>query len=132
LKGGKYKKLDVPGSNGTTSATGINNSGDIVLYWDDPSGKFESALYNGSTYTTIDVKGALDSFAQGIDASGDVVYWIGNSTGIHGALRQGGSYFIFDDPHGVGTTHGWGLNDHRQIVGYYGTAGAFHGFEATY
>jgi uncharacterized membrane protein len=132
FKGGKYTKLDVKGSNGTTTATGINNSGDIVLYSDQTSGHFKSSLYNGSTYTTINVNGAKDSFAQGINTSGNVVYWIGNATGIHGALRQGSNSFVFDDPHGVGTTHGWGLNDHRQIVGYYGTAGDFHGFEATY
>jgi uncharacterized membrane protein len=130
LKNGKYKELDVNG-NGTTSATGVNNSGDIVLYWDN-SGPFESALYNGSTYKTINVPGALDSFAQGINNNGGIVYWWANSTGSYGDLRQGGTYSKFSDPNGVGTTHGWGLNDHRQIVGYYGTVGAFHAFEATY
>jgi uncharacterized membrane protein len=131
LKGGKYTTLNAPGSNRFTWATGINNSGDIVLYWDDSSGNFESSLYNGKTYKTINVKGAVDSFAQGINNSGDVVYWSANSTGIQGALRLGTTYYVFDDPKGKGETYGYGLNDHRQIVGSYGTS-EFQGYEATY
>jgi uncharacterized membrane protein len=132
LTGGKYKTLDVPGSNGNTTAAAINNAGNIVLYWDDPSGNFESALYNGKTYKAINVTGATNSFAEGINTNGDVVYWWANSTGIYGALRQGTKFSKFSDPQGVGNTHAWGLNAHNQIVGYYGTAGSFHAFEANY
>jgi uncharacterized membrane protein len=132
LKGGKYKTLNAPKANGFTAATGINNSGNIVLYWNDIGGNFESSLYNGSTYKTINVPGATNSFAQDINTNGDIVYWWANTKGIHGALRQGSTYSKFDDPKGVGATYGYGLNDHRQIVGSYQVSSIFHGYEATY
>jgi len=43
LTGKKYKTLDVPGGFGTV-ATGINNHGHIVLYWNDPEQNSESSL----------------------------------------------------------------------------------------
>jgi uncharacterized membrane protein len=132
LKGGTYKTLNAPKANGFTAATGINNSGNIVLYWNDIEGNFESSLYNGKTYKTVNVKGATNSFAQGINTNGDIVYWWADTKGIHGALRQGTKYSKFDDPHGVGESYGYGLNDNRQIVGSYSISSVFQGYEATY
>jgi hypothetical protein len=108
-----------------------NNQGTIVLYWENSNNAFESSLYNGSTYTTIDVPRATNTQAWDIDNNGDVVYQWSDAKGTHGALRQQGKYYKFDDQHGVGTTYGFGINDHSQIVGSYVVSG-FQGFEATY
>jgi uncharacterized membrane protein len=130
LLNGKYTTMDIGSS--FTSAQGVNNSGDIVLYWADSGGNFESSLYDGKTYKTINVPGALSSFAWGINNAGDVVYWFVDSTGYHGALRLGSKYYSLNDPKGVAETYGYGLNDHRQIVGSYGLSPHLNGYEATY
>ncbi len=55
-----------------TFATGINKSGKICLYWIDSSNVYESSVYNGKTYTTINVPGAANSYALDLDTAGDV------------------------------------------------------------
>jgi probable HAF family extracellular repeat protein len=132
LKGRTYKTLDVPGA-GFTIATGINNTGDIVLFW-IKSAAVESSLYNGKTYRTINVPGAANSEALDINNVGDIVYDTFDSSGqSQGALFHSGKYYTFDYPKSA-DTGGFGINDHKLLVGFYETTnnGPDRGFKAAY
>jgi len=132
LKGKRYKTLDVPGSLFTV-ATGINNTGDVVLFW-IKSTAVEAALYNGKTYKTINVPGAANSEATDINSAGDIVYeWLDSGGVSHGALFHAGKYYTFNYPKSAGTS-GLGVNDHNLLVGFYQTTknGLDQGFKATY
>jgi probable HAF family extracellular repeat protein len=84
---GAYTTLDFPGIDRPyafeqTSASGINDSGQIVGYYatNDGSG-FHGFLYNSGVYTTIDYPGSDSSFLVGISDSGQIVrsYAVDNS-----------------------------------------------------
>ena len=135
LKEKKYTTLDVPGATEGTAAMGINKRGWIVLYGVDSNGA-ESVLTknNGKTYKTIDVPGAIASFANDINSAGDVVYeWLDSSHAAHGALLQAGTYYKFDYPKSI-FTYGGGINDKQTIVGWYqiSNTGPISAYKATY
>ena len=81
LKGKKYTTLDVPGATEGTGAMGINKHGWIVLYGYTSTGAASVLTKNnGKTYKTINVPGAIASFATDLDTAGDVVYqWFDSS-----------------------------------------------------
>ena len=92
-----YTTLDDPsGVMGTTTATGINNAGQIVgTYQTVTSGhQIHGFLYSGGTYTTIDDPLATGkSSATGINDAGQVVgFYLGNDGHFHGFLYSGGAY----------------------------------------
>jgi hypothetical protein len=135
LEGEKYTTLDVPGATEGTGAIGINTLGWIVLYGYNSTGA-QSALTknNGKTYKTINVPGAVVSFASDLDSAGDVVYeWVDSSHAAHGALLQAGKYYKFNYPKAV-FTYGGGINDKSTIVGWYqiSNTGPVSGYKATY
>jgi hypothetical protein len=116
---------------------GLNNAGMITLTGIDPaSGLVHSFLFDGRSFTQIDVPGALQSFVHGINNNGDMVYTVedanGNSFGVffYAALRQ---FYWFNQPDGRHTTRAFGLNDERltqtgliklKIVGDYSLPGS--------
>ena len=118
-----------------TYASGINNHGNIVLFWSTGDGRpVESSIYNGKTYKTINVPGADSSTAEDLANSGDVSYlWWDSKFHYHGALFHGGKYTKFDFPKSV-QTYGRGINDHHVLVGGYEakTNGPVRGYKATY
>jgi probable HAF family extracellular repeat protein len=82
------------------------------------------------TYTTLDVPGSTQTFANGINASGQIVGWYDDDTGPVAFLLDQGSYTTLNVP-GAYYTSANGINDAGQIVGTYGDAGGTHGFLAT-
>src|SRR5689334_16397319 len=54
--GGTFRTLDIPGASSTIAA-GINNTGQIVGWFDDSKGQ-HGFLHVGGTFSTIDVPGA--------------------------------------------------------------------------
>src|SRR5579863_10511737 len=63
LSGGKYTTLDVPGA-GFSDAMGINNTSHIVLCWiPSGGGPYNSSIYDGKTFRTINVPDAQGSIA---------------------------------------------------------------------
>jgi uncharacterized membrane protein len=134
LKGGKYKTLDVPGA-GFSDATGINNAGDVVLYWvPKGGGPYNSSLYNGKIFTTINVPGAEGSVATALYSVDDVAYfWVDVHAQTHSALRHNGTVFKFDPPKAPGS-YAWGINDKHKIGGGYAltNTGNVSGYVATY
>jgi len=116
----EFTILDVPGASSTT-ASGINESGQIVGSYTDSSGSHGFVL-DGSTYTAIDYAGATSSSAGGINDVGQIVGTYTDSGGTHGFLLDGGTYQSFDvPPEEVFNIHfdtwGYDINDAAQIVG---------------
>jgi probable HAF family extracellular repeat protein len=74
--GRTYSFFTVPGSTGFGTTAGcINSPGQVVGYFEDASDMFHGFLKNGSTFTQIDVPGAIATFAYGINNRADVVGW---------------------------------------------------------
>ena len=70
-----FTTIDVPGASCcTTVANGINNSGQIVGYFDDTRGR-HGFVDTGGSLSTIDVPGARVTQANGINDSGQIVGW---------------------------------------------------------
>ena len=81
------------------------------------------------SFTTIDVPGATDTFANGINASGQVVggYYGADGRG-HGFLLNNGVYTALNMP-GASFTSAFDINGAEQVVGFYADAtGQDHGF----
>src|SRR5262245_31456306 len=117
-------------SNGSTTASGISNAGQIVGSYTASNGNGYGYLYSGGTYITIDDPLASGfTVAQGINSAGQIVGYYGNNSGAHGFLYSGGIYTTLDHPLGTNGTHAWGINDAGQIVGsYQDSNGIEHGF----
>jgi probable HAF family extracellular repeat protein len=86
-----YTTLDVPGATGATVAQGINDAGQIVGWFQDPSGN-HGFLYSGGTYATLnDPSSAAGlTLAWGINDDGQIVGYYGDNglspSGAHGFL----------------------------------------------
>jgi probable HAF family extracellular repeat protein len=100
LKNGEYTLFDVPGGAISTWASGINDRGDIIGYYNDASGNQHGFL----------LQGGIGGASQQLDYP-------------YSALPHDLSTLT------VLWTAATGLNDHGQIVGTYGTSdGNNHGF----
>jgi hypothetical protein len=126
----------VPGANGEY-AVAINSSGLIPVDFATNT-SFQASLYDGLTYQTINVPGAMDSTAEGINTLGDVVLYWDQAQGapINGALRHNNKYYKFFVPGGKKETLPFGINDKHVIVGAYSLGGIYDihvlGFIATF
>ena len=81
--------FDDPDHAQQTFANGINDAGQIVGYFLDPSfGEFHGFLKESAIFTTIDVPGTPfgRTFAYGINDAGQIVGKFGDTTGTHGFL----------------------------------------------
>src|SRR5262245_43635528 len=73
--------IDPPGSTSTT-VTGINNTGQIVGYFEDVAG-IHGFLRTGATYTTLELPGASRVRPGGINNRGDITGQFTDATGAH-------------------------------------------------
>jgi probable HAF family extracellular repeat protein len=100
---GIYSTIDVPGST-STSASGINNSGQIVGSY-DVAGPYNSHgfLLDSGNYTTLDVPGSTGTYATGINKTGQIVGHYRDAAGnVHGFLFDSGSYTTAISPLSAG------------------------------
>jgi uncharacterized membrane protein len=129
-----------PSSNGTyTVASGINDSAQIVGYFQDTSVVYHGFLCTFSrrggcrNFVTIDEPNAGGNYGQGTFLSGitdrgtTVGAYIDSSGVQHGFVRDRAGRFITIDPPGSTTTDATGVNLSGQIVGWYYN-GAYQGF----
>ncbi len=82
------------------------------------------------TFATLDVPGAMRTYAWGINDSGDIVgeYRDGSGINYHGFVYDGSTYTTLDVP-GARDTYAHGVNNSGDIVGYYyGGGSGSHGF----
>jgi len=119
LSGGRFTKINVPGSDGTTDARGISDNGLIV-------GQYEQSFIYGflrqrGSYTKIQYPSAQLTFARGINHAGQVVgYYVKNilhDPRTHGFVFSGGVYTTLDIDNSV--TEPNGINNLGDIVGTY-------------
>ncbi|HEY7993009.1 MAG TPA: hypothetical protein VID24_02215 [Candidatus Eremiobacteraceae bacterium] len=135
-RGGNYNIIQITGGNDAI-AVGVNKHGLVAVNWATDT-TFNASLYDGTTFTTIDVPRASESFAGGVNNLGDVVLSWGSVEGgfLNGALLHRGKYYRFFDPNGKRDTIPLGINDRNVIVGAYSPHGTHdihvYGFIATY
>jgi probable HAF family extracellular repeat protein len=67
-----FTKVDVPGAI-RTLAIGINASGDIVGWFQDPAGIIHGFRLSDGIFTTIDAPGATHTAVLGINARGQII-----------------------------------------------------------
>ena len=99
------------GTNGT-GATGINDAGQIVGFYEDSSGAQHGFLYSGGTYTPLNApSGTKGTQAVGINDSGQIVGAYADSSGaVHGFLYNSSTftYTTLNDPSAhQGHRSGW-------------------------
>ena len=123
-----FTPIDVPFADVTeTTAFGINNGGQIVGFYNDPTGT-QAFLYSGGTYSTITTPFPGPS-PFGINDAGQVIGAFDDATGAHGFLDNAGTFSPIDATFaGVIFTDAIGTNDAGLIVGDYGDATGTHGF----
>jgi uncharacterized membrane protein len=113
-----FTTVTLPGVAVVPQLADINNRGDIVGHYDDPSGE-HGFLLRGGQLTTLDVPGAQGTVATGVDDAGDIVgtYLDAAGTALHGFLWQAGAFTTLDIP-GAGSTDLNGINNRGQIVAF--------------
>ncbi|WP_347989792.1 hypothetical protein [Methylomonas sp. AM2-LC] len=140
---------------GPTYSLGINDNGVVAGYFvvNHPNDIYNPGqanvgnngyIYDGKTYTTIDVPNSSETIATDINNNGEVVGYFGNATGIHGfeynlvtinlgfmglpLFMQLPSYTTINDPNATSGTWITGINNNGEISGYYNDATGAHGF----
>ncbi len=140
----RFTTIDAPGAS-YTSASGINDAGQIVGTFVDPSslgfdgvsvipGKSHGFLWSGGTFSVLDVPSGsvcypppcptFETEIGGINSAGQIVgafdfgYWIFGYYFMHGFLYSAGRFTTIDVP-GAFATQASSINDSGQIVGTY-------------
>jgi probable HAF family extracellular repeat protein len=98
-------------------ATDINNAGQIVGCYDTCTRGF---LLSGSTFTPVDVPGAVVTAPHGINDAGDIVGSYFDGTTLRGFLYDGVTFTTIDAP-GAVITSVFRINNSGDVVGYYVT-----------
>jgi probable HAF family extracellular repeat protein len=114
-----YTTLDDPSAAEGTFAYGINNSGQIVGYYQDSNLNKLGFVYSGGTFTPFNV-------AQGINDAGQIVGLSGD--GFSSFLYNAGNYTSIYDPSAFSKTLAQGINGGGQVVGWYDTGLGALGF----
>lgn len=125
---GTFNTLNVPGASGTFP-WGINESAQIVGYYDDAMGYEHGFFYESGTFTNLDYPGAKQTEALGINNSGQIVGFFSDQNGSnHGFFYDSGTFTSLDYP-ATSLTEAYDINDSGQIVGYYsGSANNYPSF----
>ena len=107
---------------------GINDTGNVAGDYKDGAGT-HGFIYDGASYTTLNVPGADGTIAIGINDTGNVAgrYWVGSEW--HGFIFDGASYTTLNVP-GADGTYAYGINDTGNVVGSYWVGAEYYGFIA--
>ena len=118
-----YTAINVAGASAST-ATGINNNGDITGFATSGGNTF-SWLLKGGHMSTYQYPGGGDTQAFGVNDHDEIVGTYLDSSGVqHGftlkdPLGSVSHWQTVDDPNGVGDTFINGVNDAGDLVGYW-------------
>lgn len=119
LSDGTFTTFNVPGAlPNTTIAEGINNSGEIVGWFEDSAGE-HGFLYANGVFTTINVPGSTGTQALGINNAGQIVGpFSTSSSGVQpqSFLYSNGAFTTVNGPPSAAN----GINSAGQIVGSMG------------
>ena len=124
-----FTPVSPPGTTGST-ATGINDQGDVSGFTTSSTGTMVGFLLKGKNFTTLSFPGATQTQAFGVNNHDQVVGdYVGVDGVAHGFVYSNGTYTGIDDPNGLGTTTINGINNAGDIVGFYiDSAGNTDGF----
>jgi hypothetical protein len=123
LQGGNFTAFSYPGAI-TTSAQGINNSGDIAGYYFDGTAS-HGFIMSGGTFTSFDLPGFYN--VTGINDADRVVGNSYDGSNYHGFVKDGGTITSIDFPGAISTTV-TGINHSGLIVGSYWNGSRMNGF----
>ena len=101
-----------------TRAWGMNDAGVVVGDY-IVSGVGHGYVFDGQTYASLDIFGAVAITVTGINGSGQVVGYYADGTTTHGFVRDSCGISVLDVP-GAHQTSPFDINDAGVIVGYYG------------
>ncbi len=132
-----FTAIKIPGAVSTT-ATGINNNGDIVGFATDASKTTSSWLLHAGHLTTYQFPGGSGTQAFGINTKDQIVgSYLDGSGVMHGFVLSSplgpvSHWQSIDDPNGIGSTVVNGINAAGDLVGFYtDAAGNTDGMLAT-
>jgi hypothetical protein len=123
-----FTMINVPSSR-VTEAFGINSSSNIVGQYLGQNG-WQWFLYNGTSYSTFAVNGAIESVAYGISGNNVVGYYVDNNNIEHGFLYNNSGYTTIDVP-GAIDTELRGIDGNNIVGSYENSNGQWLAFEAT-
>ena len=105
-------------ANFNSQATGVNDAGTVVGFYQDAMGNSTAFVDNSGTIIPFSFPGAVSTQALGINDLGEIVgdYVAGGV--MHGFLDDAGVFTTLDPPGSSATTAN-GINDLGQIVGFY-------------
>ena len=107
-------------ANFNSQATGVNNSGEVVgFYQYNTAGDFSAFMDVGGTITSLLFPGSLSTQALGVNNLGEIVGDYLDAGGVmHGFLDNLGAFTPLDPTGSTATTIN-GINDQGTIVGFY-------------
>ena len=117
-----WTTIDYPGAPSYTSVLGIDGGNLVGYYLLDDGGSFlqpaHGFLYDGTTWTTIDMPGETHTVVCGIDGSnlvGYVDYLDGLFISSRGFLYDGTNWTYIDEP-GALSTRVYGIDGRNLVV----------------
>jgi hypothetical protein len=126
---GQFTNIAFPKAIGT-EANGINDKGEVVgTYFDSVGGQHGFYLL-GKTYTTVDIKGAINTTAWGVNNAGLITLYGNNSKGKFISFTfDGKSFKQYSVPGAgpLGTVIQTPNNDGDIVLTWYSANGASHG-----
>lgn len=137
LRGGKYTFIDVPGA-ASTFASGINEKGDIVGYYQAASGSGNRGfLLSNGQYSWLDMPGVTETTPIGLNNQGGVVggYFVRDNQ--QRVIDAGGFYLkngVFTKVRLPRTNQNalYGINERGEAAGIYRSASSLLGISEGY
>jgi hypothetical protein len=106
-------------ANFNSQATGVNDAGTVVGFYQDAMGNSTAFTDNSGAITSFSFPGAVSTQALGINDLGEIVGdYVDSGLVMHGFLDNAGVFTTLDPLGSLGTTAN-GINDLGQIVGFY-------------
>jgi hypothetical protein len=106
-------------ANFNSQATGVNNAGEVVGFYQDAAGNFTAFSDIGGTISSFQAPGSNSTQALGVNNLGDIVGDYVDAAGVmHGFLDIGGMFTTLDPTGSTATTIN-GINDQGRVVGFY-------------
>src|SRR5512135_1123088 len=109
---GTYTTFDVPGTTNGTWPVSINGQGQVVGYYYDAGGSSRVFVWDGTTFNSLDVPGAVYTFPVGINDKGQVAGWYDDADNArHSFVWNGKFYTKLDVPGAANGTVAIGINN---------------------
>jgi uncharacterized membrane protein len=107
------------GPNFNSQATGVNDSGEVVGFYQPTATTFLGFTDIGGLITSLQIPGSLDTQALGVNDLGEIVGDYVDAGGMmHGFLDNAGMITTLDPAGSTATTIN-GINDQGTVVGFY-------------